>query len=420
MTSAWLVGLSLALVSHLVIITIRKIKSNKQLYSKLKSCESKLVNLRSKLELYDEKTISTIVLDDGKEEESTMLAKIATVIHKVRVRNKVQIFFASAKYLALLDSALLKVQIFDAKLDVLQIFTSNPSLLSKKPKAKANDRSSAENNKAEKKPEQVVNDSWASKHSNLSGQELYKLGRNYRQGIGVARDAHKAFCCFKMAAEAGDMDGKTGLATCYLDGTGVQKDVNKAFQDLFVLANQGHGKALVNLGICYFNGYGVAKDIGMAFSSFSRAAKYGDSQAKCNMGSFYMHGCYVSRDLKKAVKLFRDASESGNADASYNLGRCYQNGEGVKKNMARAISCYEKAADLHSPLALCTLAHCYETGSGVARDKIKANALYEKAAEKGNQYAKQRIEQSLNESEVRPSYKESSKSGWVQDMPGEL
>ncbi len=375
--------------------------------------------LRAQLEQYDESTIATLVLDQGEEEESTMLAKIATVIHQVKVQYKIHTFFESEKYLDLLDSALLKIHVFEAKLQVVSLIADNPSLLNTKSTLKK-EAPDEKVGATDEPPHDSVCKLWMKKHSNLSGAELYKLGRNYRQGMGVAKDAQKAYWCFKMSAEAGDLDGRTGLATCYLDGTGVRLDVHKAFRDLLCLSEEGHAKALVNLGICYFNGFGVRKNIGLALDAFERAAHSGDAQAKCNLGRFHQHGGFVAKDLKQAVRLFREAADDGNSDACYNLGRCYQNGEGVKKNMGKAIGYYKKAADLHNPLALCTLAYCYEIGSGVAKSSCMAEQLYKQAAEKGNPYAKERIEQALNQSQVQPSHKESTKSGWVQDMPAEL
>lgn len=409
---------------HLIGTLFNKAISFIELSKKLHRCEVKLVGIIVKIKNSEgngrNSRFSGLWNQWSKHE---LLTQTATLLRMIKEESKGRRYLLSTQFNELLDRNMTQLDIFGAKVEILEhvdvsVLEDNSSLASEQASISTTNKDAPQEMKTTIKKD----DSWIKKHKGLSSNELYELGKKYRTGNGIGRDPYKAFECFKMAGDMGNLDGKTCVATCYLDGTGVQKDDNRAYRELKQLSDHGHIKAKVNLGICYFNGIGVGKDIPYAFRLFEEAAEAGDPQAKCNLGSFYQHGCWVKQNFKIAVGYFLDAAKTGNSDAIYNLGRCYHNGEGMEKNTDKAIELYQEAADANCTLAICTLAHCYDQGTGVIEDKKKAYELYQKAAERGNIFAKSRIEQSLNEKAVQFSNTGMSKvnAGWVQDQPGEL
>jgi TPR repeat protein len=53
------------------------------------------------------------------------------------------------------------------------------------------------------------------------------------------KDSAEAVRWIRVAAEAGDVDAKYNLGSCYLNGTGVAKDISQAVRWLQAAADQG-------------------------------------------------------------------------------------------------------------------------------------------------------------------------------------
>jgi len=406
------------LLAPVVYVLYRGILSYREIFSKLQFLQSKLILLRKKNVQRHELKSNKKSRKNDDQDPAEFLSTVATNITKIKALSGAHLFVLSFKYGKILKHFISALEILESEIDAQIISLSNNSKAGKQSppvrvvhtnKEDITDKEILEQEKALRK-----------KYSRSTDQELYELGRNFMQGNGVEKDGLKAYILFKIAADNGNLSGKTGVAICYLHGQGVKQDMSKAVSDFEDLANQGHMKALVNLGICYYNGFGVKQNIKAAFSMWEQASKNGDAQAKSNLGSFYLSGLHVRKNPAKAVSLFGEASNEGNADGSYNLGRCYQYGVGTKKDLSKAVELYRKAADAHSVLALCTLAYCYDVGSGVKEDKTKALKMYESAAQKGSPFAKQRIEESILKKNKETYSGNKAAIGWVQDMPGDL
>jgi len=59
---------------------------------------------------------------------------------------------------------------------------------------------------------------------------LVELGNRYFFGEGAAKDAQKAFSCYRKAAEAGSDAGMVNLASCFRHGEGTEKDLSQALR----------------------------------------------------------------------------------------------------------------------------------------------------------------------------------------------
>lgn len=74
------------------------------------------------------------------------------------------------------------------------------------------------------------------------------MGNFYSEGIGVEKDASKAFEWFKKAAEQGNAEAQFFLGRSYFEGSGVEEDPQKAMEWLEKAAEQGNADAQNKLG----------------------------------------------------------------------------------------------------------------------------------------------------------------------------
>lgn len=97
------------------------------------------------------------------------------------------------------------------------------------------------------------------------------LGWMYQEGLGVARDANKAFEWFERAASAGSAEGQYYLAKQLAK----RKDYPRALESYQKAASQDYSPALFRLGWIYETGRGVDLDRERAYVYYERAAKRG-------------------------------------------------------------------------------------------------------------------------------------------------
>lgn len=80
-------------------------------------------------------------------------------------------------------------------------------------------------------------------------ESMYRLGRRYYTGKGVAADHHEALKCFIKGAEHGDQRCFFQLGYMYYKGQGVKKDITKAIEWYTKSANVGYQPAIDNLSM---------------------------------------------------------------------------------------------------------------------------------------------------------------------------
>ena len=54
-----------------------------------------------------------------------------------------------------------------------------------------------------------------------NSEAMMYLGQMFDEGLGVEKDAYKAYHWYKRAANKGDVDGIYNTGLCYLNGDGV-------------------------------------------------------------------------------------------------------------------------------------------------------------------------------------------------------
>jgi len=200
-----------------------------------------------------------------------------------------------------------------------------------------------------------------------------KLGRMYRHGEGVPKDAAQAVTWLGKAAAQGSASAQFHLGGMTYRGEGVQKDVAEAMAWFRKAADQGYAKAQLILGAAYSLGEGVPKDDTVALAWYLKAAEQELGTAELKVAEAYAKGLGTPDDDTEAIKWYRRAAERGEAKAQSELGARYAQGRGVVADGSEAVNWYVKAAESGDDESLYALAVIYLDGKLVAQDLGEAN-----------------------------------------------
>jgi TPR repeat protein/serine/threonine protein kinase len=258
---------------------------------------------------------------------------------------------------------------------------------------------------------------------------MFRLGRLYANGTGVARDEMQAAQWYRKGADAGNSSAMAALAVMLLEGRGTAIDQQEALRLLKLAsannnteamnrlghilvagkyadkdtaeagrlftkaAEAGHVPSMFELGRAYYNGTGVDVDLGKAAMWYQQAADLGHAGAMANLGWLYEHGKGVEIDIAKAVALYRRSADLGHSVGMVNLGLVYAAGKGMEKNDSTAVALYRKAAGLGNLMAMNNLAWMLQRGQGVDKDVEEAADLMMKALDGRNEFSRQRMTQ---------------------------
>jgi hypothetical protein len=147
-------------------------------------------------------------------------------------------------------------------------------------------------------------------------------------------------------------------------------------------------EALYQRGDRTLNGIVAEKNEDLGWHLIIEAARRGHAVA---LGNCFLHGRGAERNEARAVELFRASADRGHASAQYYLGDSYgdsrdENDEGIRFLRAAALQDYTPAQF--------RLGECYRDGAhGVETNKLRAACLLRSAAEKGDQQAKNCIDE---------------------------
>jgi TPR repeat protein len=156
----------------------------------------------------------------------------------------------------------------------------------------------------------------------------------YEFGLGVDRNAERAFAYFERAARAGHLKAQVRAANCLFAGVGVARNAAAAFA-LYKSAatggssragsddgsdangngssgSRGLDEAMNQLGLLFLHGVGTAQDSTEALHWFQRASARGCGDATFNLAGMLAHGAGgVAADVPRANQLFALAREQG-------------------------------------------------------------------------------------------------------------
>ncbi|RHZ89085.1 hypothetical protein Glove_19g297 [Diversispora epigaea] len=244
------------------------------------------------------------------------------------------------------------------------------------------------------------------------------IGFFYENGIGTVTDYQIAFKFFSIASsdkiDASSSNSPTLmrlyntnkeigtilLADMYLDGIGVEKDAKRAYQIYSKLANKGSFIALIEVADCYENGFGVEINEEKAFKLSLQSAEKGLPVAKERLVyevkgfQWYMKSALAGNILStgdvgyfyfdEAFKWLLKAAEKGEYNAQYFLGNCYKRGHGINVDQVKAFEWYKKAAECGDNDGQYEVGKCFYEGRGTKKDIINAIYWLNKAKENGD------------------------------------
>ncbi len=226
---------------------------------------------------------------------------------------------------------------------------------------------------------------------------MYRLGRMYAAGIGVARDENEAVRWYRKGANAGNLQATTALAIALLEGRGTGKDPQEAVRLLKLAADKDNLDAMYRLGALYAQGAIVSKDALEAVRLFTKASEAGHAPSMVDLGLMFYNGEGVQVDMAKAAMWYKRAADLGDSSGMVNLGYLHQQGKGVEQDDVAAVNLYRRAADDGNPAGIHNLASMYESGRGLGRkDPEQAADLVLRALELRNQFTYLQMTQHSN------------------------
>ncbi|MBI1890220.1 MAG: sel1 repeat family protein [Burkholderiales bacterium] len=125
-------------------------------------------------------------------------------------------------------------------------------------------------------------------------QAQVRIAGAYRSGKGAPRDPNEALKWYRSAAEQGDAESQTIIATSYLS----ERKFEEAFPWYEKAAAQNQPFATHTLAYLYETGSGVEKDSKKALDLYAKAAELGSPEAMFKLGVMYGEGNVTERDTQ--------------------------------------------------------------------------------------------------------------------------
>lgn len=160
------------------------------------------------------------------------------------------------------------------------------------------------------------------------------------------------------AADAGHVHAQYELGKIYRDGRGVEKDALLAAAWLTRAAEQDSDAAAYALGVLLLTGgEGLAKDVSATVSWLRRSAEGGNQYAQYRLGRLLLQGEEVPREIEEAVRWLTVSAEQGNQYAQYALGKLYLIGKEVPRDPKAAVRWFTLSAAQGNEYAQYVLDH---------------------------------------------------------------
>lgn len=175
--------------------------------------------------------------------------------------------------------------------------------------------------------------------------DLYYWGAH-----GVSRDHTQAYNYFNRAAQAGNVNAQSAVASMLLKGEGAARDDLTAIKWYEKASEKNHTRALNGLGYIHFHGTGgVEANKTLALEYFERAARNAeDGDSIFNAGYCYAMGLGTNANLSRAMEFYEVAARKfGHFDAIFEMGRMWTLGVPgvVTRNSEKALEYLKAASD---------------------------------------------------------------------------
>jgi uncharacterized protein len=189
---------------------------------------------------------------------------------------------------------------------------------------------------------------WLKKAADAGNAEAVSdLATAYEKGNGVAADEATALALFKQAAAGGVGSAKRELATRFAQGKGVPKDQKAAIKLMFEAA-QTDELAAGNLGVVLWRGDWGEKSVEDGLNWMEVALERGFWPAGRNLAKIYHLGLDVPADEEKAHAFLERAGSIGGAPAASAVAEMYATGEIIAKDEQAAARWRAKASALEN------------------------------------------------------------------------
>lgn len=143
----------------------------------------------------------------------------------------------------------------------------------------------------------------------------HQIGKCFRDGVGVERDAAESIHWFRQSADEGLDCSEYALGKLLLE----QGSTAEGIKYLSRAAEQNNSYAQYRLGKEHLSGKNTPKDINAAVSYLKESAEAGNQYAQYALGKLYLMGEDVPQDTELAVQYLSLSAAQGNAYAQFYL-----------------------------------------------------------------------------------------------------
>jgi len=185
-----------------------------------------------------------------------------------------------------------------------------------------------------------------------SGEDLYREGMKYLNGLGKPVNPQKALTLFWQSASYGNAQAMNALGNMHFKGVGIAISSDSALHWYKRSASNGCKNAMYNLGRIYKDGDHVQQNFATAAYYYKQGSDLKDRDCTNILAYLYYKGLGVHQDYNLAFNLFSEIANRGDATAMYYLGLCYRNGYGTTANSELSKSWLSKAAQKNEKQAL--------------------------------------------------------------------
>jgi TPR repeat protein len=251
---------------------------------------------------------------------------------------------------------------------------------------------------------------------------MFRLGRAYRDGKGVAQDLYAAADWFRKASES-NVDWIKNELFDVLWRIGTPESYSEMIRTATEFANAGDGGAMARLGRAYKEGRGVKQDLYEASDWFRRAIDHNMSWIRNELFDALWQIVDPSTNLLEIIAPLVEIEDGG---AMARMSRLYRDGRGVTQDLYIAADWLRKAikcnvywaknelfdvlwrvgtpeaysemicvatdfADTGDGEAMGRLGRAYRDGKGVPLDHNVAAQWYTKARDRGVLWAEKEL-----------------------------
>ena len=197
---------------------------------------------------------------------------------------------------------------------------------------------------------------------------------------------------YERGKDVGQIDCILRAADFYIEGKGVEKDAARGMALLEKAAEAGSPVANYRLAVQMLSA--DKPDLVTGYKYLLAAASGNMPEAQNELGLFYLSGKLAGVDASAGVAWLTRSAQGGFAKAQNNLGALYERGAaGLPQNIENAGQLYALAANQGSGPATLSLARLTYLGIGTKADPVKAWALATIAQERGEEAAKQLVDE---------------------------